>query len=72
MPTGVVKWFDEKKGFGFIKPDNGSADRYMHASGLREKGTFDALQEGEHVEFEMGPDPRNPDQERAIDVARIP
>jgi CspA family cold shock protein len=69
--TGVVKKVITDRGFGFIKPDDGGPDTYVHASGLRARGTFDDLQEGERVEFEMGTDPRNPNEERAVDVVKL-
>ena len=52
MTTGVVKWFNADKGYGFITPDDGSADVFAHFSNIESKG-FRTLDEGEKVEFEI-------------------
>ncbi len=52
MATGTVKWFNEKKGFGFISPDNGGEDLFIHHSNIDAQG-FRTLKEGQKVEFEM-------------------
>lgn len=49
MATGKVKWFDSHKGFGFIKPDNGQEDVFVHYSDIEGED----LRDGEHVEFEV-------------------
>ena len=51
MSTGKVKWFDAKKGFGFITPDDGSADLFVHFSNIEADG-FKSLDEGQEVEFQ--------------------
>jgi len=56
MPTGKVKMFNEEKGFGFIRPDDGGADIFFHVSALREG---DEITEGKAVSFETGPDPKS-------------
>ena len=48
--TGLVKWFNESKGFGFITPDNGSKDVFVHFSAIQ-SGGFKTLSEGQKVEF---------------------
>ena len=51
MNTGSVKWFNESKGFGFITPNDGSADVFVHYSAILGNG-FKTLQEGQIVSFE--------------------
>jgi CspA family cold shock protein len=55
MPTGTVKFFNDDKGFGFITPDNGGADVFVHVSAL-ERGS--SLKEGQKVSYELGQDRR--------------
>ena len=51
MATGTVKWFNAEKGFGFIAPDDGSADVFAHFSAINSSG-YRSLDEGAKVEFE--------------------
>ncbi|GGI84833.1 cold-shock protein [Polymorphobacter multimanifer] len=52
MATGAVKWYDLKKGFGFITPDHGPRAVFVHASALQSAGV-DTLAPGQRVEFEL-------------------
>jgi len=51
--TGTVKWFNERKGYGFIVPDDGGNDLFVHHSEIQSEGTA-ALREGQKVEYEIG------------------
>jgi CspA family cold shock protein len=52
MPTGTVKWFNSQKGFGFIQPDQGGPDAFVHISAVERAGLRD-LREGQKVDFEL-------------------
>ena len=52
MATGTVKWFNPAKGFGFIEPDDGGEDAFVHISAV-EKAGLSTLQEGQKVNFEL-------------------
>ena len=52
MQTGTVKWFNATKGFGFIQPDGGGADAFVHISAVERAG-YDRLDEGQQVEYEL-------------------
>ncbi|KZD07858.1 cold-shock protein [Oceanibaculum pacificum] len=52
MTTGTVKWFNAQKGFGFISPDDGGADAFVHISAVERCGLGD-LREGQKIGFEM-------------------
>ena len=51
MPQGTVKWFNHEKGYGFIRPDDGSEDLFVHYSGIAGEG-FKSLDEGDKVTYE--------------------
>lgn len=51
MATGIVKWFNAEKGYGFIQPDDGGADLFAHYSEINSSG-YRSLVEGQRVEFE--------------------
>jgi len=57
MATGTVKWFNEAKGFGFIKQDNGGEDVFCHYTAIRADG-FRTLAEGQPVEFDVKQGPK--------------
>jgi cold shock protein len=59
MATGVVKWFSDEKGFGFITPDEGGQDAFVHFSAIQGDG-FRTLTEGARVEYELGESPKGP------------
>ncbi|HIO39700.1 MAG TPA: cold-shock protein [Rhodospirillales bacterium] len=54
MATGTVKWFNPAKGFGFIEPDGGGEDAFVHISAVERAG-LSTLQEGQKVNFEIQP-----------------
>ncbi len=56
MANGIVKWFNDRKGFGFIEQDNGQ-DVFVHHSGIDANG-FKSLNEGDHVTFEVEDGPK--------------
>jgi CspA family cold shock protein len=59
MATGVVKWFSDEKGFGFITPDEGGQDAFVHFSAIQGDG-FRTLAEGARVEYDLGEGPKGP------------
>ena len=59
MATGKVKWFNDKKGFGFIEADDGGDDLFVHHTEITAEG-FRSLQEGQKVEYEAGQGPKGP------------
>ncbi|KAF7809646.1 cold shock domain-containing protein 3-like [Senna tora] len=63
--TGVVQWFNDSKGFGFIKPDDGGEDLFVHQSSIRSNG-YRSLLEGDHVEFSIATGDQ--DKTKAVDV----
>jgi cold shock protein len=52
MPQGTVKWFSQDKGYGFIKPDDGGEDVFVHHTGIAGEG-FKTLDEGDKVSYEV-------------------
>ena len=58
MATGTVKWFNIQKGFGFIQPDNGGSDAFVHISAVERAG-MSTLNEGQKVEYELVSDRRS-------------
>ena len=66
-PEGTVKWFDNKKGFGFIEPDEANEDVFVHYSAVDMEG-FKTLEEGERVSFEVTQGQKGL---RAVNVRRV-
>ena len=65
--TGTVKWFNEAKGFGFITPDTGGPDLFVHFQDINAKG-FKSLNENQRVSFERAPSPKG---EKATNVSPV-
>jgi len=59
VSTGTVKWFNEKKGYGFITPDDGNEDLFVHHSEIKTDG-YASLHEGQKVEFTIGQGKKGP------------
>jgi CspA family cold shock protein len=57
MPTGTVKWFNNAKGYGFVTPDSGEQDVFVHFSAIEMDG-YKTLKEGQKVEFEVSEGPK--------------
>jgi len=57
MATGIVKWFNDSKGFGFITPDGGGDDLFAHFSAIQSQG-FKSLKEGQRVSFDVTTGPK--------------
>lgn len=65
---GTVKWFNDSKGYGFITPDGGGKDLFVHYSNIQGQEGYKSLTEGQMVEFNVGQGPKG---EHATDVSRV-
>ena len=64
---GVVKWFNDQKGYGFLTPEDGGKDIFVHHTGINSKG-FRTLSEGDQVTFELEPGQKGP---QAVKVTKV-
>ena len=67
MPTGTVKWFSDEKGFGFITPDDGGKDLFVHHTGINGDG-YRSLAEGAKVNYEAESGDKGP---KAVNVTKL-
>ena len=67
MARGTVKWFSDQKGYGFITPEDGSKDLFVHHTAIKGEG-FKSLQDGQAVEFQMTSGPKGP---QATEVVKV-
>ncbi|HTZ06184.1 MAG TPA: cold-shock protein [Gaiellaceae bacterium] len=68
MATGTVKWFNDQKGYGFITPDEGGKDVFVHHSSIAGEG-FKTLAEGARVEFEVAQGQKGPEAKNVVAAA---
>jgi len=59
VPTGIVKWFNAEKGFGFIAPEDGGPDVFVHYSAIQTQG-YRSLEENQRVQFDVQAGPKGP------------
>jgi cold shock protein len=69
MATGTVKWFNNDKGYGFIAPDDGSADVFAHYSGIAAQGGYRSLEENQRVEYDVTAGKKGPQAENITPLA---
>ncbi len=71
MPTGTVKWFNAAKGFGFIEPEDGSKDAFVHISAIERAG-LSTLSEGQKVSYELQPGQQGKSSAENLSVIEYP
>jgi CspA family cold shock protein len=71
MATGSVKWFSNEKGYGFISPDGGGADLFVHFSAIQGQG-YKSLDEGDQVEFDVGQGQKGPQAQNVTITQKAP
>ncbi|AQT71018.1 cold-shock protein [Streptomyces erythrochromogenes] len=67
MATGVVKWFNSEKGFGFIQQDDGGPDVFVHFSAIQTQG-FKSLEENARVDYTVTQGPKGPQAENVVPI----
>ena len=67
MATGTVKWFNDAKGYGFVTPDDGSKDCFVHHNAIQGEG-FKSLSEGQKIEFDIEEGAKGP---QAVNVVKV-
>ena len=60
MSTGTVKWFNSDKGYGFITPEDGGSDLFVHHSDIETSGSYATLNDGQKVDYEVGEGQKGP------------
>lgn len=68
MAKGTVKWFNADKGFGFITPEDGSDDLFVHHSEIQTGGGYATLMDGQAVEFEVGQGKKGPCANKVVAI----
>ncbi len=68
MSKGTVKWFSADKGFGFITPEDGSKDLFVHHSEIQAGGEYATLNDGQTVEFEVGQGQKGPCANKVVAI----
>ncbi|MGE4634692.1 MAG: cold shock domain-containing protein [Arenicellales bacterium] len=68
MTKGTVKWFSAEKGFGFIAPDDGGKDLFVHHTEIQAGGDYATLSDGQAVEFEVGQTEKGPCAQKVVGV----
>jgi len=71
MQQGVVSFFADTRGFGFIQPDDGSAQQFFHMNNVSDDYDFDDVPKGTRVSFDVGPSRKDPTKTEAINVKVI-
>lgn len=66
MTKGTVKWFSAEKGFGFIAPDDGGKDLFVHHTEIQAGGDYATLSDGQAVEFEVGQTEKGPCAKKVV------
>ncbi|MGH1363326.1 MAG: cold-shock protein [Calditrichia bacterium] len=66
MSSGTVKWFNSTKGFGFITPDDGGKDLFVHYSDIQADGGYASLDEGQKVEYDVAEGEKGPNAKNVV------